>query len=706
MNIFPEIIGIQLVNHQEYADEYMSTQLLDDILHEIKRWPTIKIVEIFHSRQEDLEKYSRHINLLASEQIPFKLSLVTHTLGGESIDSRDKETLTLISPSDMEFLDNKDQGMNGSFGSLCIEANSLYITVSGFVYPCQHSLDEHIGIFPESDFGTLINNDRLYELRHETRMGNCNVLPKCNYLSSMISKESLRKFWINKDDREQIDSQEERLLLFNELLQVEHRALRVDLGCGPAKRTGFVGVDRFPLPGVDIIGDLNERLPFEDDTVDLVYASHSLEHVSDLMFTMNEIYRICKHGAQVCIVVPYSEQKLNYANPYHLQVFNEHTPRFWTDYPRSVIPKNEWEHPQAPIWGLSRSDHSDATIDLRCVNMHFDYFPDFAQMSEEEKIAARKTKLDVCEQIMYQLIAIKKGITDEEFLDMVQKTDFYEPPYITLRKQKEENNKLQTDMKIVCEEIERLQQRVENYKVEYDKQNNLINDLKKENNELSNNKYQLEKDVVLLKQEYKDSELKIGKYREDHEKTIKELEALNRALLQMANEKELFKKNKINRIKSLYSIKDMWPLVGNSFTKLKDDSIIHHFKEDKYKLTLSENLQTVPFLHYKLENIGGTLNGVFIALSTDITLCDGNIGVELLDDTGKILSNNSKEIRGHDINEPFHIQVKPQVLLQNVEYYLRVFGVNLEAPVSIYEFARRNKIYKKKTRPFVGLDLI
>ena len=35
-------------------------------------------------------------------------------------------------------------------------------------------------------------------------------------------------------------------------------------------------------------------------------------------------------GAQVCIVAPYYNQGLNLANPYHVQVFNEHSPRFWT----------------------------------------------------------------------------------------------------------------------------------------------------------------------------------------------------------------------------------------------------------------------------------------------------------------------------------------------------------------------------------------
>src|SRR5947207_1577490 len=84
-----------------------------------------------------------------------------------------------------------------------------------------------------------------------------------------------------------------------------HSALQVDLGCGRIKLPGFIGVDRFPMPGVDLVADLDALLPFASDSVDLIYASHSLEHVRDLSRVMRETYRICKHGAQICIVAPY-----------------------------------------------------------------------------------------------------------------------------------------------------------------------------------------------------------------------------------------------------------------------------------------------------------------------------------------------------------------------------------------------------------------
>ena len=52
----------------------------------------------------------------------------------------------------------------------------------------------------------------------------------------------------------------------------------LDLGCGTVKQASFIGLDRYPLLGVDVIVDFDQPLPFRDDSVDLVYAL-SLIHI-------------------------------------------------------------------------------------------------------------------------------------------------------------------------------------------------------------------------------------------------------------------------------------------------------------------------------------------------------------------------------------------------------------------------------------------
>jgi len=215
---------------------------------------------------------------------------------------------------------------------------------------------------------------------------------------------------------------------------------RVDLGCGPCKQSGFLGLDRYALPGVDIIADLDGCLPFRDDSVELLVASHSLEHVSHILKTMQEIYRICEHGAQLCIIAPYSEQKLNLANPYHTTVFNEHTPRFWTSWPHVTIDPKEFYHPHATPWGLSRSDHSDPQIDVRLVRLEYFYFPQYVGLSPEEQRQLRRDRVDVCDQILYHLIVWKgdQRSSGKSFDDFVTGFVPYEPEYIRLRRKRDE----------------------------------------------------------------------------------------------------------------------------------------------------------------------------------------------------------------------------------------------------------------------------
>jgi hypothetical protein len=204
--------------------------------------------------------------------------------------------------------------------------------------------------------------------------------------------------------------------------------MKLDIGCGPKCLPDFVGVDRFPLPGVDIVTDLNRPLPLRDNSVEIIHASHSLEHVADIMFTMRELYRVCKHKAQICIVAPYYEQKLNLANPYHLQVFNEHTPRFWTHFPWAPINESDYYHPHAAPWGLSFSDHSNPGLDIRLLRMEFFYFPRFLGIDSESLRELRQNSADICHQVLYHLI-VWKDEQDDDYIEITRHLDTY--PFLT-----------------------------------------------------------------------------------------------------------------------------------------------------------------------------------------------------------------------------------------------------------------------------------
>ena len=101
---------------------------------------------------------------------------------------------------------------------------------------------------------------------------------------------------------------------------------KIDLGCGLNKKEGYVGIDIRALEGVDIVRDVNNRgLSFSDSTIEYVYTSHFLEHTSNLIFIMNEIYRVCCNNALVEIVVPTFLSPHATGDPSHLRFFNVHT---------------------------------------------------------------------------------------------------------------------------------------------------------------------------------------------------------------------------------------------------------------------------------------------------------------------------------------------------------------------------------------------
>lgn len=98
--------------------------------------------------------------------------------------------------------------------------------------------------------------------------------------------------------------------------------MKLDLGCGPYRPEGFIGVDSRLQPGVDIVADLNCSWPFKDSSVVFVRASHIFEHLSEPLFTMAELFRILKPGGRCEIDVPSSNGPGAFQDPTHKSFWN------------------------------------------------------------------------------------------------------------------------------------------------------------------------------------------------------------------------------------------------------------------------------------------------------------------------------------------------------------------------------------------------
>jgi SAM-dependent methyltransferase len=95
----------------------------------------------------------------------------------------------------------------------------------------------------------------------------------------------------------------------------------LDIGCGRKKLPGALGLDRHALPGVDVVADLNERLPFPDESFDAVSANQVLEHVPDLVGLVHEIHRVLRPGGILVAHVPYFRSSWAHIDPTHVRAF-------------------------------------------------------------------------------------------------------------------------------------------------------------------------------------------------------------------------------------------------------------------------------------------------------------------------------------------------------------------------------------------------
>ncbi len=79
---------------------------------------------------------------------------------------------------------------------------------------------------------------------------------------------------------------------------------KLEIGAGRGKRSGFITLDM--NLSADFPYDLRFGLPFQDNSMDLIYAEHVLEHfdIQDLLQLLRECVRVLKPEGKVSIVVP------------------------------------------------------------------------------------------------------------------------------------------------------------------------------------------------------------------------------------------------------------------------------------------------------------------------------------------------------------------------------------------------------------------
>ncbi|WP_299189625.1 class I SAM-dependent methyltransferase [uncultured Aquimarina sp.] len=130
------------------------------------------------------------------------------------------------------------------------------------------------------------------------------------------SEKEFSNFYSNRDTRfsntRQTDMSKQCLKYVFEEIKSDNQTF-IDVGCGNGFLLEYANKKGFKTTGCDIIGGKSfdhsdyfqaniEDLPFEDNSFDVVFSTHTLEHVIDFEKAVRELKRITKKT--LCVVVP------------------------------------------------------------------------------------------------------------------------------------------------------------------------------------------------------------------------------------------------------------------------------------------------------------------------------------------------------------------------------------------------------------------
>jgi len=109
-----------------------------------------------------------------------------------------------------------------------------------------------------------------------------------------------------------------------ELAELPTTTRVLEMGCGQVKHWPHsVAIDINPRSIADVIHDLNVTpYPFEENSFDIVIAEHVIEHLDDVIKTLEEIHRILKPGGRFYMEVPHYSSNNHFTDPTHKHAFS------------------------------------------------------------------------------------------------------------------------------------------------------------------------------------------------------------------------------------------------------------------------------------------------------------------------------------------------------------------------------------------------
>jgi SAM-dependent methyltransferase len=104
----------------------------------------------------------------------------------------------------------------------------------------------------------------------------------------------------------------------------------LDVGCGVRKQPGAIGIDRNPASKPDVLVDLDKfPYPFADNSFDRITAIHVIEHLSDVIRSMEEFHRLLRPGGTLRIETPHYTDYSSFCDPTHKNHLNSFSFRYF-----------------------------------------------------------------------------------------------------------------------------------------------------------------------------------------------------------------------------------------------------------------------------------------------------------------------------------------------------------------------------------------
>lgn len=115
----------------------------------------------------------------------------------------------------------------------------------------------------------------------------------------------------------------------------------LDVGCGPTKYPGSIGLDMNPSTAADVLCHLDRGgLPFKDNSFDQVRAEHVIEHVDNIIATMEEFHRVTRPGGTIFLATPHYTDYSSFRDPTHRWHLNTYS--FLYFYPGGMHGRDMW----------------------------------------------------------------------------------------------------------------------------------------------------------------------------------------------------------------------------------------------------------------------------------------------------------------------------------------------------------------------------